>query len=134
MGLTADSGVAYAFVEQTLPWLVRDGIDLDVYYVSSAELFDTLPDAERNAIFPEEAANVAMAITGFTMPTMYRWIRSDFGRSHSLHPYMRGRYPGSGQGRVVIAEAGLDAESQYRAITKYVEELARVRRPEPAMA
>jgi transketolase len=129
-----ESGVTYAFVEQVLQWLVRDGIDLDVYYVASAELFDMLPDGERNAIFPESAANVAMGITGFTMPTMYRWVRSDLGRRHSLHPYMRGRYPGSGQGRVVIAEAGLDAESQYRAITKYVEELAKVRETEVVAA
>ncbi len=121
-----ESGVTYAFVEQTLPWLVRDGIDLDVYYVASAELFDMLPDSEREAIFPATAANVAMGVTGFTMPTMYRWICSDLGRKHSLHPYARGRYPGSGPGRVVIAEAGLDGEGQYRAITKYVEELARV--------
>jgi transketolase len=122
-----ESGVTYAFVEQALAWLQRDGIDLDVYYVASAELFDMLPEAEKDAVFPESAAQVAMGITGFTMATMYRWIRSDFGRKHSLHPYMRGRYPGSGQGRAVIAEAGLDAEGQYRAITKYVEELAKLK-------
>jgi transketolase len=126
-----ESGVAYAFVEQTLPWLLRDGIDLDVYYVASAELFDMLPATEREAVFPEEVAGIAMGITGFTMPTMYRWIRSDLGRKHTLHPYMRGRYPGSGQGPVVIAEAGLDAEGQYREITKYVEELARMKDREP---
>lgn len=116
-----ESAVAYAFVEQTLPLLAARGIDLDVYYVASAELFDLLSDAERNEIFPERAAMEAMGITGFTLPTMYRWIRSDRGRSHTLHPFSHGRYPGSGPGSRVIAEAGLDGDGQMAAIMKYVE-------------
>lgn len=118
-----ESGVAYAFVEEALPRLVRDGIDLDVYYVASAELFDRLSPAERERIFPERKAQQAMAITGFTMATMYRWVRSDFGREMSLHPFKRGHFLGSGQGSHVIAEAGLDGEGQYRTVVKYVEEL-----------
>jgi hypothetical protein len=31
-----------------------------------------------------------------------------------MHPFMHGRYPGSGQGHAVIAEAGLDGVSQYQ--------------------
>ena len=118
-----ESGVAYAFVEEALPRLVRDGIDLDVYYVASAELFDMLSPTERERIFPERKAQQAMGITGFTMATMYRWIRSDFGRSMSLHPFKRGHFLGSGQGPHVIAEAGLDGDGQYRAIVSYVEQL-----------
>jgi hypothetical protein len=64
-----------------------------------------------------------MGITGFTLPTMYRWIRSDLGRAHTLHPYRKGHYLGSGQGPMVLAEAGLDGESQARAIKEYVEAL-----------
>jgi hypothetical protein len=55
---------------------------------------------------------------------MYRWIRSDLGRAHTLHPYRKGHYLGSGQGPMVLAEAGLDGESQARAIKDYVEALA----------
>ena len=109
------------FVEETLPLLADKGIDLDVYYVSSAELYDLLPKHQRNAIFPESVAMQAMGLTGFTLPTMYRWIRSDLGRSTTLHPYSHGRYPGSGPGDRVIAEAGLDGDGQLAAILKYVE-------------
>jgi hypothetical protein len=62
-----------------------------------------------------------MGITGFTLPTMFRWIRSDAGRAHTLHPYGKGHFLGSGQGPVVLAEAGLDGKSQYQAIKKYLE-------------
>jgi len=65
-----------------------------------------------------------MGITGFTRATMYRWIRSDFGRAHTLDPYRHGHFLGSGSGRAVVAEAGLDGASQYRVIARYVRELA----------
>jgi hypothetical protein len=39
----------------------------------------------------------------------------------TLHPFQHGHFLGSGQGEVVLAEAGLDGESQYRAITRYAE-------------
>ena len=47
-----------------------------------------------------------MGITGFTLPTLYRWVRSDAGLEAALHPYRGGHYLGSGQGEVVLAEAG----------------------------
>lgn len=115
-----ESGVTYAFLTDTLPRLEKQGIELDVYYVASAELFDLLPLSERERIFPPDAAREAIGITGFTLPTMYRWIQSDLGRAMTMHPYMNGQYPGSGTGRAVIAEAGLDGESQYRRIVDYL--------------
>jgi transketolase len=116
------SGVTYAFVEQTLPLLETEGIDLNVYYVASAELFDALPEKERNHIFPEKRAREAIGITGFTLPTMYRWIRSDRGRSLTLHPFRQGHFLGSGQAHKVLSEAGLDGGSQFRAIRNWVKE------------
>jgi transketolase len=107
-----ESGVAYAFVTDALPRLEADGIDVDVYYVASAELYD--------GSFSEAQAMEAMGITGFTLATMYRWIRSDFGRAMTLHPFASGHYPGSGPGPAVIAQAGLDGESQYQRIKEYV--------------
>jgi hypothetical protein len=62
-----------------------------------------------------------MAITGFTLPTTYRWVRSALGRRMSLHPFAKGHFLGSGPGQQVIAEAGLDGESQARAIMRYIE-------------
>jgi transketolase len=116
-----ESAVAYAFLEQALPLLAKDGLDPRVYYVASAELFDLLPAGEQARVFPEAHANEAVGVTGFTLPTLYRWVRSDLGRAHSLHPYARGHFLGSGQGPMVLAEAGLDGTSQAKAIRAYVE-------------
>jgi transketolase len=115
------SDVGYAFIEQTLPLLNEKGINLDVFYVASAELFDLLPAAEREAIFPEAAAQEAMGITGFTLPTLERWVCSGRGRRMSLHPFRRGHFLGSGQADQVLEEAGLDGKSQFEAICRYVE-------------
>ncbi|MEO8034906.1 MAG: hypothetical protein ABI837_10795, partial [Acidobacteriota bacterium] len=57
-----ESGVTYAFVTETLPLLERAGIDVDAYYIASAELFDALTREEREAIFPEAEQAVAMGI------------------------------------------------------------------------
>jgi transketolase len=118
-----ESAVTYAFVEGALPLLEKAGLDPWVYYVASAELFDLLPPEERRRILPEERAQEAMGVTGFTMATMYRWVRSDYGREMSLHPYQHGHYLGSGQGQAVLAEAGLDGVSQFEAIRRYLEGL-----------
>ncbi|HSQ61461.1 MAG TPA: hypothetical protein VLT84_13740 [Acidobacteriota bacterium] len=116
-----ESAVTLAFVQDVLPRLEKEGVDLDVYYVASPELFDALSAEERERIFPEERAQEAMGITGFTLPTMYRWIRSDRGRAATLHPYRRGHFLGSGQGSAVLAEAGLDGDAQYDAIRDYLD-------------
>jgi transketolase len=116
------SDVAYAFIEETLPRLDKEGVNLNVYYVSSAELFDLLPASEQERIFPEAHAKEAMGITGFTLPTMYRWIRSDYGRLMTLHPFQKGHFLGSGQADMVMAEAGLDGESQFTTIMRYLRE------------
>jgi transketolase len=115
------SGVTYAFVRDALPLLEEEGVDVSAYYVASAELFDLLPEEEQRSVYPAARAREAMAITGFTLPTMYRWVRSELGRELSLHPYRQGHFLGSGQGQHVIAEAGLDGASQARAIMRYVE-------------
>lgn len=114
-----ESAVACAFVEQALPLLEETGLDARVYYVASAELFDLLPAEEQARLFPETHAQEAIGITGFTLPTLHRWVRSDLGRAHSLHPFKKGHFLGSGQGAMVLAEAGLDGASQAKAIAAY---------------
>jgi transketolase len=116
-----ESAVTYTFVREVLPLLDRDRISPWIYYVASAELFDALPADEQQQIFPEERRREALGITGFTLPTLDRWLHSGLGRSLSLHPYQRGHYLGSGQGEQVLAEAGLDGASQYRAVLRYLE-------------
>ncbi len=116
------SEVAYAFVQEAMPLLAREGIDLDVFYVSSAELFDALPAAEQERCFPKRLAHEAMGITGFTLSTMYRWVCSERGRAMTLHAFQKGHYLGSGQADKVLREAGLDGECQFKAIVRYVKE------------
>jgi transketolase len=114
------AGVTNAFVAQTLPLIEREGFDLNVYVITSCELFDMLPPAERSRIFPEAHQQESMGITDFTLATMIRWVRSDYGRAHSLHPFRLRHFLGSGSGAVVMREAGLDGASQFEAIRAYV--------------
>jgi transketolase len=116
-----ESGVAYAFVDTVLPELDRRGLSMNVYYVASCELFDLLPERRREQIFPAALMKEAIGITGFTLPTLYRWIASEEGRRRSLHPFRRGRFPGSGQAEMVLEEAGLDGPSQLAALLEYAE-------------
>ncbi|HUU02488.1 MAG TPA: hypothetical protein VM425_13685 [Myxococcota bacterium] len=115
------SGVTNAFVTDVLPKLDAAGINMNVYYVSSAELFDLLPEYEQESIFPEAHAREAMGITGFTLPTMYRWLTSRVGRRASLFPFAQGHYLGSGKAHKVLEEAQLDGTGQFEAIMSYAE-------------
>ena len=55
---------------------------------------------------------------------MTRWVRSDYGREHSLHPFRNGHFLGSGSGAAVMKEAGLDGVGQFEAIRAYVADRA----------
>jgi len=125
-----ESAVTYAFVEEALPALEREGFDLELFYVASAELFDRLPAAERERIFPAGRAAEAFGITGFTLPTMYRWVTSAEARARLLHPFRRGGFLGSGPGERVLHEAGLDGASQAAAVREWIALL----RPRPVAA
>ena len=115
-----ESGATFAFVNEALPLLEKAGIDLDVYYVASTELFDRLDPAAQERVFPAAAAERAMGITGFTRQTMYRWIRSTRGREFMMHPFQRGHFLASGRGEAVMQEAGLDGASQFEAIRRFL--------------
>ncbi len=119
------SGVTNTFLTEVLPRIDEAGYNLNIFYIASAELFDALPEAERIAIFPETLAGEAMGITGFTLPTLYRWVHSNRGRAASLHPFRDGRFLGSGQAHKVLEEAGLHGEGQWQTVKAYAEEFAR---------
>lgn len=116
------SEVAYSFVEQTLPLLHENSIDAAVFYIASTELFDLLTEEEQESIFPEAFSRNAIGFTGFTLPTLYRWIQSKTGRKHSLYPFKKGHFLGSGKAESVIVEAGLEGDSQFKAILEYLKE------------
>jgi transketolase len=120
-----ESGVTFEFIKTALPRIIENKLNMNVVYVSSAELFDALPQPEQEKIFPEHMAHEAMGITGFTLPTMHRWVRSAKGIAHTLHPFMKGHYLGSGAAEKVLNEAGLDGEQQWKAVEAYAAERAK---------
>ncbi|NOZ87493.1 MAG: hypothetical protein GXP49_14725 [Deltaproteobacteria bacterium] len=113
------SGAALAFVQEVLPELDKKGLNLNVFYVSSAELFDLLPEEKQREIYPEELSMEAMGITGLTLPTMYKWITGYEGRKRTLFPFRHGHYLGSGQAHKVMEEAGMHAKAQLEAVLDY---------------
>lgn len=113
------SGVMNTFVEEVLPQIDSQGLNMNVYYVSSAELFSLLPEAEQQKILPAQLYQEAMGITGFTLPTMYRWIRSEEGLRRTLHPFRGKRFLGSGKAEKVLEEAGLHGAAQWQALSEY---------------
>ncbi|MBI4532977.1 MAG: hypothetical protein HY711_03435 [Candidatus Melainabacteria bacterium] len=121
------SGEMYAFLEEVLPRIDQEGLNLNVFYIASAELFDLLPLAEQEQIFPGSLRQEAMGISGFTLPTMYRWVLSSEGQARCLHPFANGRFPSSGAARKVMEEANLHGEAQWEAIKSYAHSMARRR-------
>jgi transketolase len=119
------NGVTTIFVTEVLPQLDREGFNLNVFYVSSAELFELLSPEIKASIYPEQIAMEAFGITDFTLPTMYRWIKSEEGRRRTLHSFAAGRYLGSGSAKKVLEEAGIDATGQLNAIRDYAQSIAK---------
>ncbi len=113
-------GVAHYFMRDVLPKLDAAGVKLNVFYVSSVELYDRLSDAEKREAFPPEMAFTSMGITDFTLPTLWRWVRSDAGLAATLYPSKTLGYLGSGSGDKVFEQAGLTGPGQLAAITAWV--------------
>jgi transketolase len=113
------NGVASTFVAEVLPELEKRGLNLNVFYVTSVELFKLLPRAERESILPEEVTYEAIGITDFTLPTLHQWVRSNEGLRRSLHSFRGGHYLGSGSAAKVLEEAGIHGKGQLDTILKY---------------
>lgn len=117
------SGVGEIFVQEVLPKIKADNLPINAYYVVSPELFDMLSETEQNYVLPVAELYRAIAITDFTMPTMYKWLKSVKGVEFSLSPFKYGKYLTSGQAADCYKEAGLDGESQLHQIRYYLENL-----------
>ena len=105
--------------------LDKEKVDVNILYISSSELFSYLPKRQQEKILPTELKENAMAITGFTLDTMFEYLLSEKGREFSLHPFKKGIFLGSGPGSEVLKQAGLDARSQVRAIKNFVRNLSK---------
>lgn len=117
------AGAGEIFINEVLPQLKQKGFKLNVYYVASRELFTMLSQSEQDAILPPQDKKRAIAITDYTLPTMYAWLKSEMGAQMSLYPFRQGRYMSSGKGEDVYKEAKLDAQSQLKQILAYLEEV-----------
>ena len=117
------SGVGEIFVQEVLLRIKQENLPLNIYYVVSPELFDMLSPTEQAKVLPVGELYRAIAITDFTIPTMRRWLKSVKGEEMSLHPFKKGKYLTSGQAVDCYKEAGLDGESQYAQIKKYLQNL-----------
>ncbi len=117
------NGVASIFVNEVLQKLEQEGLNLNVFYVTSVELYKLLSKKKQETIFPEALTYEAMGITDFTLPTMYQWIRSNEGIERSLHSFRGGHYLGSGSAAKVLEEAGIHGKGQLKAIMKYAREI-----------
>ena len=117
------SGVGEIFMQQTYPKLKEEGIKLNVYYVCSRELFLMLDEKEQEQILPLSEQKRAMAITDFTMPTIYSWLKSEIGQKCSLYPFKDGKYLSSGKAPKIYEQAHLDAVSQITAIKNYLQKM-----------
>jgi len=121
------NGVATIFVNDVLPRLDQAGYNMNIYYISSVELFNLLAAAERERIFPERLTLESMGITDFTLPTMYRWVRSAIGLDHTLHSFRRHHYLGSGSAEKVLEEAGIHAAGQWEAVCAFARKFEKTR-------
>ncbi|MBI5240981.1 MAG: hypothetical protein HY926_10955 [Elusimicrobia bacterium] len=113
------------FARHVLPELDKQNVAVNVFHVSSADLFDLLPQQEQEAIFPEKLARQAMAITDYTLPTMARWVHSQEGLRQSLHPFRGGKFLGSGSWDKVLQEAGLDGPTQLETVLDWCRKAGR---------
>jgi len=115
-----ESGVTIEFISKVLPRLDKEGLNLNIFYVSSAELFDSLSWEEKEKIYPPEIAQNAMGITGYTQPTMHKWILGLKGRKNILHPFINNCYLGSGTADAVLLQAELDGDNLYKRVIKFI--------------
>ncbi|MBS4028533.1 MAG: hypothetical protein KGZ58_07830, partial [Ignavibacteriales bacterium] len=122
------NGVASIFMNEVLQKLELEGLNLNVFYVTSVELFKLLSKKKQETIFPEVLTYEAMGITDFTLPTMHQWIRSNEGIERSLHSFRGGHYLGSGSAAKVLEEAGIHGKGQLKAIMKYAREIEKKHR------
>ena len=90
--------------------------------MASAELFDLLPEEERERDLPRgEGRTAPWASPASRCPRSTAGFAPTAGRAATLHPFRKDHFLGSGPGEKVLEEAGLDGESQYRAIKAYLE-------------
>jgi len=114
------AGVGREVVEKVLPALDGNGLDVNIIYITSRELFDNLSPQEQEKLVPASLLEKSMGITDFTLPTLDGWIYSRTGRRHTLFPHKDGKFLASANATKVYEEAKMDGKSLLSAIGAFV--------------
>ena len=117
------AGIGKVVTDGVLPRLKEENLDVNILYVSSRELFELLPEEEREVLVPARLRRVGMGLTDFTLPTMHAWLLSEKGRRHTLYPFKHSGYLGSAGAANIYKEAGMDAAGVIAAIKAYMNDL-----------
>ena len=117
------AGVGRIVVEEVIPALEQEGLNVNIIYVTSRELFEMLPRAQQQALVPDELLRTAMGITDFTLPTLDAWLDSVAGRNHAVYPHKNGQFLQSARAAKVYEQARMDGKSLLAAVRGYVTDL-----------
>ncbi|MCB0833182.1 MAG: hypothetical protein KDC45_06945 [Bacteroidetes bacterium] len=120
-------GVASMFVGGVLSKIDKAGLNMNVLYISSTELFKALPEREQEKIFPEAWRTHSMGMTDFTLPTMYQWVRWNEGLKRTLSPFGHGHHLSTGAAEKVLEEAGIHPAGQWKAVQNYAKMIEKLR-------
>lgn len=121
--LVQGAGVGRTVAQQVLPVLAKHKLNLNIIYITSRELFETLSPQTQEKLLPLSLRQTAMGITDFTLPTLDAWLLSQAGREHSLYPHKNGVFLGSGSAEKVYEEAGLSGADILAALRTYTKHL-----------
>jgi len=132
------AGVAKIFIENVMKELDKKW-NTSIVVITSHELFRMQPIEYRDTVLPyldsDRVRRNSVAITEFTEGTIRPYV-DEMGLRYSLYSYKPisqvgkdadenesvGPY-GSGEPEEIFVEAGLDADSQYKAINSYLEKI-----------
>jgi len=120
-------GVASMFIQGVLEKMDKAGLNMNVFYVASTELFKLLPEREQEKIFPERLRTHSMGLTDFTLPTMYQWVRWNEGLRRTLCPFAHGHHLSTGAAEKVLEEAGIHPAGQFKSIMNYAKMIEKMR-------
>jgi len=117
------SGVGRIVAEEVIPALEKEGLNINIIYVTSRELFEMLPREQQQALVPDELLRTAMGITDFTLPTLDAWLNSVAGRNHAVYPHKNGQFLQSARAAKVYEQARMNGKHLIAAVRAYVADL-----------
>jgi transketolase len=107
---------------KALPRLEAEGVNVRIGSVISTELFELQPDEYRLRVLPDSARFDSMVVSTMTRRVPPIHNLGPLTEEYSLHADNDDRWRTGGTEAEVIAEAGLDVESIYEGVLRFVRE------------